>query len=178
MNYGKLTAGTTKTAIDTAKPSEKGEIITYLSRMGDVLEQIAEWSKIVITLIAVHTVVDGDIPYIALGKETLGVVADFQIIPPHAGHILDDNGFDLSRFCKPYHLIPTGPIERYPRNAVINEKSWIWKTIVLCVLQKDFLLVCYAVALSVQSVLLGKPCIQSGNVVGIIFCCRHCSFLL
>ena len=39
MNYGKLTAGTTKTAIDTAKPSEKGEIITYLARMGDVLEQ-------------------------------------------------------------------------------------------------------------------------------------------
>ena len=39
MNYGKLTAGTTKTAIDTAKPSEKGEIITYLSRMGDVLLQ-------------------------------------------------------------------------------------------------------------------------------------------
>ena len=39
MNYGKLTAGTTKTAIDTAKPSEKGEIITYLSRMGDVLDQ-------------------------------------------------------------------------------------------------------------------------------------------
>ena len=38
MNYGKLTAGTTKTAIDTAKLSEKGEIITYLSRMGDVLE--------------------------------------------------------------------------------------------------------------------------------------------
>ena len=40
MNYGKLTAGTTKTAIDTAKPSEKGEIITYLSRMGDVLVDI------------------------------------------------------------------------------------------------------------------------------------------
>jgi len=42
MNYGKLTAGTTKTAIDTAKPSEKGEIITYLSRMGDVLDQTFE----------------------------------------------------------------------------------------------------------------------------------------
>ena len=42
MNYGKLTAGTTKTAIDTAKPSEKGEIITYLSRMGDVLNQVFE----------------------------------------------------------------------------------------------------------------------------------------
>ena len=42
MNYGKLTAGTTKTAIDTAKSSEKGEIITYLSRMGDVLEDVVE----------------------------------------------------------------------------------------------------------------------------------------
>ena len=42
MNYGKLTAGTTKTAIDTAKPSEKGEIITYLSRMGDVLGEVIE----------------------------------------------------------------------------------------------------------------------------------------
>lgn len=61
--------------------------------------------------VAVHTVVDGDIPYIALGKETLGVVAHFQIVPPHAGHILDDNRFDLSCFGQPDHLIPTGPVE-------------------------------------------------------------------
>ena len=59
MNYGKLTAGTTKTAIDTAKPSEKGEIITYLSRMGDVLHNVQEWSKIVVgSLVAVDAVVD------------------------------------------------------------------------------------------------------------------------
>ena len=154
MNYGKLTAGTTKTAIDTAKPSEKGEIITYLSRMGDVLEQVAEWGKIVVALVTVHTVVDCDIPYIALGKETLGVVADFQIIPPHAGHILDDNRFDLSRFRKPYHLIPAGSIESYPRNAIVNEKSWIWKAIVLCILQKDFLLIDNAVTVPVKRVLL------------------------
>ena len=56
MNYGKLTAGTTKTAIDTAKPSEKGEIITYLSRMGDVLEQVADGSQFVFALIGVDGV--------------------------------------------------------------------------------------------------------------------------
>lgn len=60
MNYGKLTAGTTKTAIDTAKPSEKGEIITYLSRMGDVLHNIAERGKLVVSLVTVHTVRYGD----------------------------------------------------------------------------------------------------------------------
>ena len=60
MNYGKLTAGTTKTAIDTAKPSEKGEIITYLSRMGDVLHDIAEGRKIIIAFQTVHAIVDGN----------------------------------------------------------------------------------------------------------------------
>lgn len=61
MNYGKLTAGTTKTAIDTAKPSEKGEIITYLSRMGDVLHDIEKGCKVVFRLIgAVHAVIDGN----------------------------------------------------------------------------------------------------------------------
>ena len=64
MNYGKLTAGTTKTAIDTAKPSEKGEIITYLSRMGDVLYKIFERDdklvRSVFSTEAVVVIVDGD----------------------------------------------------------------------------------------------------------------------
>ena len=134
-------------------PHDRADFLTGIAGI-KIVEQVTEWGKIVVALVAVHTVVDGDIPYIALGKETLGVVADFQIIPPHAGHILDDNRFDLSRFRKAYHLIPAGSVERYPRYAVVNEKSWIWKAIVLCILQKDFLLVGYAVALSVQSVLL------------------------
>ena len=106
-----------------------------------VIHQIPEGREVIGGLVqAVHTVVDGDIPYITLGKETLGVVADFQIIPPHAGHILNDNRFDLSRFCKAYHLIPAGPIESYPRNTVVDEKGWVGKTVVLCVLEQDFLL--------------------------------------
>ena len=106
----------------------------------EIIEQIAEWGKIVVALVAIHTVVDSDIPYIAFGKETLGVVADFQIVPPHAGHILDDNRFDLSCFRKAYHLIPAGPIESYPRYAVVYEKGWVGKTVILCILEQDFLL--------------------------------------
>ena len=69
MNYGKLTAGTTKTAIDTAKPSEKGEIITYLSRMGDVLEPVLDARNIAIGTVGVDgvkMVVDGNIAHIVL----------------------------------------------------------------------------------------------------------------
>ena len=81
MNYGKLTAGTTKTAIDTAKPSEKGEIITYLSRMGDVLCPVADGVKIVAALDRrIYAVVHCDEPYILLREVNFHVVTDLQIL--------------------------------------------------------------------------------------------------
>lgn len=64
----------------------------------------------------------------------------FQIVAPYAGHILDDNRFDLSRFRKPYHLIPTGSVESYAGYAVVNEKSRVREPVILCILQKDFFL--------------------------------------
>ena len=82
--------------------------------MGDVLEQIAKRRKIIVAFVAVHPVIDGNVANISLGKETLGVVAHFQIVAPHTGHILDDNRLDLSHFRKAYHLVPAWPIERNP----------------------------------------------------------------
>ena len=76
MNYGKLTAGTTKTAIDTAKPSEKGEIITYLSRMGDVLEPVFDSGEIVVDAVGIGGVViviDGNVADIVLRESEVGV---------------------------------------------------------------------------------------------------------
>ena len=43
-----------------SKPSEKGEIITYLSRMGDVLKDIPQRGKVIVALCAVHSVIDSD----------------------------------------------------------------------------------------------------------------------
>ena len=84
MNYGKLTAGTTKTAIDTAKPSEKGEIITYLSRMGDVLDDVPKRSELIITLGAVHTIVDSNKVNVMLREHDFGIHAHLQIITAQA----------------------------------------------------------------------------------------------
>lgn len=80
MNYGKLTAGTTKTAIDTAKLSEQGEIITYLSRMGDVLHNILEWCDFVFTLITVNHIINSDKPYIMLREIVVCVMTNRDII--------------------------------------------------------------------------------------------------
>lgn len=76
MNYGKLTAGTTKTAIDTAKPSEKGEIITYLSRMGDVLHNVQKGCKLAaFPFVAIYSVGNGNKPHTFLSEHHFGVKA-------------------------------------------------------------------------------------------------------
>jgi len=100
------------------------DFLACISRI-EVVEQIAERGKIVVALVAVYSVVDGDIAYVALGKEALGVVAHFQIVATYTGHILDDNCLDLSYLRKAYHFIPAGSIKRNTRYAVINEKCRI-----------------------------------------------------
>ena len=82
MNYGKLTAGTTKTAIDTAKPSEKGEIITYLSRMGDVLEQVADRGKLIFALRRVNVIRNGHQTDIMVREKLLRQPSDLNVIAP------------------------------------------------------------------------------------------------
>ena len=99
MNYGKLTAGTTKTAIDTAKPSEKGEIITYLSRMGDVLHDIQKGSEIILGLIgAVHAVVDGNETNAVLREGDLRVEAHTEIVTTHATEVFYKDNAHLTGF--------------------------------------------------------------------------------
>ena len=82
MNYGKLTAGTTKTAIDTAKPSEKGEIITYLSRMGDVLKDIPQRGKVIVALCAVHSIIDSDEADTFLWENHFRIHSHLQVVSP------------------------------------------------------------------------------------------------
>ena len=99
MNYGKLTAGTTKTAIDTAKPSEKGEIITYLSRMGDVLHDVQKRSEVVVLRGgAVHIVVDSYETNALLREKNLRVIADLQVISAKTTKVFYNQDFHMTCF--------------------------------------------------------------------------------
>ena len=100
MNYGKLTAGTTKTAIDTAKPSEKGEIITYLSRMGDVLHDGAERRNIVGggVYAGVDSVQQRYVPHMMLWEIPFHVVPGQNVIASQSGQILCDDHIDFLCF--------------------------------------------------------------------------------
>ena len=112
MNYGKLTAGTTKTAIDTAKPSEKGEIITYLSRMGDVLEQIFERHEIIaLCVFRVHIVVDRNVPDAEHGEALFNVETGMKLVSAKAAEILGHDDPNLPVFHVRDHLLKCGSLE-------------------------------------------------------------------
>ena len=103
-----------------------------------VIEQITERGKIVVPLVAVHAVIDGDIPNIALGKETLGIVAHFQIVPAHAGHILDNDGSDLSRLGQTDHLIPIRTVKGHPGNTIADENVGLGKPLSVAYFKRIF----------------------------------------
>ena len=146
MNYGKLTAGTTKTAIDTAKPSEKGEIITYLSRMGDVLHDIEERSEVIILwLVTIHAVIDCNKADLLLRKHHLRIETNLQIVSSEAAHVLYDDGSDFSVFYFRKHFLESRTIEISPCIPIISEVLDIYKSIFMGVFFEILLLVQYRV---------------------------------
>ena len=134
MNYGKLTAGTTKTAIDTAKPSEKGEIITYLSRMGDVLKPVPQWGKFVVVPCCVYTVVNGDIAHFVFRENNFDKLPGFKIVTSKTGEVFCYDRCHVSGFYLAEHGLKPLTLKTYTGKSVINEKARIEKMVVVCVL--------------------------------------------
>lgn len=123
MNYGKLTAGTTKTAIDTAKPSEKGEIITYLSRMGDVLDDVPKRGKLVVALLTVHSIVDSNKVNIVLREHDLSIHSHLQVVTAQTGHILDNDPLDNTCFNVRNHFLEPRAVKGGAGDAIVNIKT-------------------------------------------------------
>lgn len=82
-----------------SKPSEKGEIITYLSRMGDVLHDIEKGCKVVFRLIgAVHAIVDGNEANAVLREGDLRIEAHTEIVTTHATEVFYKDNAHLTSF--------------------------------------------------------------------------------
>ena len=175
MNYGKLTAGTTKTAIDTAKPSEKGEIITYLSRMGDVLHQIPEGREVVGGLAqAVHAVVDGDKAHTITWEDEFRVLTHLKVFTTQSGHVLDDECFHLTVFHQFHDLLPAWAIEVRSRVTVVIQEEGVDESFLSCILLEQKFLILDTVRvirlICFLRILLTQPAIEDG----IFFVACHC----
>lgn len=79
--------------------------------MPRVLEQIAERCEIIVTLGAVHAIMNGDETNIIAWENQFRVLSDLQIVSTEAAHILDDEVFNQSLFHKGKCFLDAGTIE-------------------------------------------------------------------
>ena len=168
MNYEKLTAGTTKTAIDTAKPSEKGEIITYLSRMGDVLHYVAERGEIILALVTIHTIGNGHQPYIMLREKLFGQLADLNVVAAQPGQVFYEYSRNVSSLDCSYHFLKSGPLHGSSCDTVIHEKDRVRVALILGGLLQYLFLILDAVGLVVHVIVTAQSAVK-GGCAGLVF---------
>ena len=95
-----------------SKPSEKGEIITYLSQMGDVLEQIFERHEIIaLCVFRVHIVVDCNVPNAEHGEALLNIETGVKLVSAKAAEVLGYDDPNLPVFHVRDHLLKCGSLE-------------------------------------------------------------------
>ena len=121
-----------------SKPSEKGEIITYLSRMGDVLDDIAEGCELVVAMGTVYTVIHRNKVNIMFRKHDLGIHTDLQIITPETRHIFDDNTLDKACLNICNHLLKARAVKGRTGNAIINIEFEVGISVFKSILLQDF----------------------------------------
>lgn len=80
--------------------------------MGDVLDDVSEGGKLIISLGAVHSVVYGDKMNVMLWEHNFCIHAYLQIITAEARHILDNDTLDDAGFNIRDHLLKAWAIER------------------------------------------------------------------
>ena len=76
-----------------------------------LIDDIAEGSKLIVALGAVHPIVYGNKVNIMLREHDFGIHTHLQVITAEARHILDDNPFDNSCLHICNHFLETRPIE-------------------------------------------------------------------
>ena len=164
MNYGKLTAGTTKTAIDTAKPSEKGEIITYLSRMGDVLHDVQKRSEIILGLIgAVHAVVDGNEANAVLREGNLRIEAHTEVITTHPAEIFYQHNAHLTGFNVGNQPFPVGALKIRAAPTVIRIDRYIRKIPFTGIAREHILLMNDGITVPGKIIVAAQAAIDGGD---------------
>lgn len=103
----------------------------------DVLHNIAEWGKIILAQVAVHSVVNGDKAHVMHGKYRFRQLSYLQIIPTQSGHVLDQQDGHLIRFHKGQQFLKTTAVHGDAGNAVIREYADIFKFVLFGVIHQQ-----------------------------------------
>ena len=113
---------------------------THISQIPFV-HDIQKRCKLAALLIgAVYIVRNGYETYMILREIDLGIIPGLQVVSPDTGHILDNDGRNLSGFDIGNHPFPSRAIEIATGETVIRIVHTVIKTMLLCIVPKNLLL--------------------------------------
>ena len=126
--------------------------------MGDVLHNVAERGKIIVTSGTVHAVIDGDKANATLTQDFHNLT-DFQIVTTHAAHVLDTQVLHIPGFHFFHHCQESGTVKASTTNAIVCVVVQIDKPMLFCIGFKHLLLMNNAIAVTVSVIIARKPLI-------------------
>ena len=88
--------------------------------MGDVLEQVPQWSQVVVALSAVHGVIDSNETNAVLWEDYFRVHTDLQIVSTEPRHIFDNYRSDFSSLNVCKHFLKIRAVEIRTGETVIG----------------------------------------------------------
>ena len=117
-----------------------------------LVHHVPKRGKLVFPVRAVHTVVDGDKTNAHVGEIGVGVIADRQIIPAEAGHILHDDRADIAQLDVFHHLLKARTVEVRAGVAVVDIEAGVGEAVFFGVLFEHPFLIGDGIAVALRTV--------------------------
>lgn len=147
-----------------SKPSEKGEIITYLSRMGDVLHDIEKRREIILGLIgAVHAVVDGNEANAVLREGDLRIEAHTELITTHATEVFYKDNAHLTGFNVGNQAFPAWALKIRTAPTVVRINRYIRKIPFTGIAREHILLMNDGITVPGKIIVAAQAAIDGGD---------------
>ena len=125
----------------------------------EVVEQVADWGEIAVSMLGIYAVVHGDESHIHAGEYNLCVVSNLQIVPAEAAHVLHNDRADLPRFHQGEQFLHRRTVEVGASIAVVHEESRVGEAVIVSILLEQCSLVLDGVGLSIQIVFVAESAI-------------------
>lgn len=84
-----------------------------------LIEKVSQRGEIIITFLAVYSVIDGNEVYIFLREQHFRVHPDLEVVTSKAGHIFYDNHIDISGFNICQHFLEPRAIESRTADSIV-----------------------------------------------------------
>ena len=149
-----------------SKPSEKGEIISSLSQMGDVLHDVFERGEVILALVTIYAIRNSHQPHIMEREKLFGQLADLDVIAAQPGQVFDEHRRDIPGFDCLDHFLKTRTLHGGACDAIVHEKDRVRISLVLGGLLQYLFLIADAVGLVVHVIVTAQAAIKSGCAEG------------